>query len=96
MDNPASIKRPPLPILAKLPKEIKEISKYFKTVDFIQVNVSNRKLYVQASKSRSSTKEILKIKETFPNLKTDKIEKIIKSNGKPKPRIKMTVIISRP
>jgi len=32
MDNPASIKRLPLPILAKPPKEVKEISKYFKTV----------------------------------------------------------------
>jgi len=59
------------------------------------VNISDRKLYVQALKSRSSTKEILKIKKTFPNLKTNKIEKIIKGNGKPKPRIKMTVTISR-
>jgi len=92
-DKPVNIERLPPPILAKLSKEVKEISKYFKTVCPTQANVSNEKLYTQASKSRSSIKEIFKIKKIFLNLKADKIEniqKIIKDNGKLKPRINMT------
>ena len=50
MDKPASIEGLPLSILAKLPKEVKEISKYFKTTSSSQENKNNRKLYAQASK----------------------------------------------
>ena len=51
------------------------------------------KLYAQVSKSGNTTKKVLKIKKAFPNLKADKIDniqKIIKDNSKPKPRINMT------
>jgi len=90
IDKSISIERLSLPIPAKSPKKI---SKYFKMVGPAQANASNGKLYAQASKSRSSTKEILKIKEAFLNLKANKIEniqKIIKSNSKSKPRINIT------
>ena len=71
-----SIKRLLLSILAKSSKEVKEISKYFKTMSPTQANINNTKSYTQASKSRSSTKKILKIEKTFPNLKADKIKNI--------------------
>ena len=51
------------------------------------------KLYAQVSKSGNTTKKVFKIKESFSNLKADKIDniqKIIKDNNKPKPRINMT------
>ena len=41
----------------------------------------------------NNTKNILKIKEVFPTLKTkniDSIQRMIKGNGKPKPYINMT------
>ena len=50
-------------------------------------------MYAQALKSGSNTKKVLKIKEAFPNLQENKIEniqKIIKGDGKFKPRINMT------
>lgn len=48
------------------------------------------KLYAQMSKSRNTTKKVLKIKKVFSNLKADKInniQKIIKGNSKPKLKI---------
>lgn len=50
--------------------------------------------YIQTSKPISNTEEVLKIKKTFPSLKAKRInniQKIIKSNGKPKPHINMTM-----
>lgn len=50
------------------------------------------KLYAQMSKSRNTTKKVLKIKKVFSNLKADKInniQKIIKGNSKPKLKINM-------
>jgi len=64
MEKPVSIKRLPPPISAKSPKEVNEISKFFKT----NRNRNTRKLYVQALSSSNNTREVLKIKETFPNL----------------------------
>jgi len=87
MDKPASIKRLPPPILAK---EVKEISKYFKTTGSTKLDNNKSKSYAQVSKSRNITKKVFKIKKAFSNLKADKInniQKIIKDNIKPKPRI---------
>ena len=56
----------PLSILTKIPKEVNEISKYFKKNDSLQ-----KKFYAQASfKSQNSNiaMSTLKIKEMFPKL----------------------------
>ena len=85
-----SIKRLPPPILAKLPKEVKEILKYFKMTGSTKLDNNKDKLYAQMSKSRNTTKKVLKIKKVFSNLKADKInniQKIIKGNSKPKLKI---------
>jgi len=65
-----------LPLIpAKFSKEINEISKYFKLIKSAQNNKLEGKSYIQAFKHNiSNTKEVLKIKETFLNLKADKIE----------------------
>jgi len=93
-------KAPPLPPLpAKTKKEINIISKYFYPK---KPSVENNaqpskgqlgKSYVQASKSSTSTSEVLKIKETFPTLnaqKIDQVNNIVNGQSKPKPCIKMT------
>lgn len=90
MNKPMSIKRLPPPILAKLPKEVKEILKYFKMTGSTKLDNNKGKLYAQMSKSRNTTKKVLKIKKVFSNLKADKInniQKIIKGNSKPKLKI---------
>jgi len=51
------------------------------------------KSYMQASKTSTSTSDVLKIKETFLALNTKKIDQvnnIVNGQNKPKPRIKMT------
>ena len=93
MDKPTSIKRLPLLIPVKLPKEVNEILKYFKKTGPAKLDNNKGKLYAQVSKSGNTTKKVFKIKESFSNLKADKIDniqKIIKDNNKPKPRINMT------
>jgi len=45
MDKPMSIERLPPPILAKLPKEVKEISKFFKTINSAYRNKDSSKSY---------------------------------------------------
>jgi len=90
----ASIERLSPSIPAKFPKEVNEISKYFKMQKPSPTNTNLRKSYTQASKSISNTEEVLKIKETFPSLKAkkiDNIQKIIKGDGKSKPYINMTI-----
>jgi len=84
---------PPIP--EKMPKEVNEVSKYFK-----KVNVPQKKSYTQVSSkslSSSSLKNImntLKIKEIFPKLqnkKIDQVQKIINgNNSKPKLQINIT------
>ena len=90
--KPTYISFLPPPILAKTPKEVNEISKYFKKNNSLQ-----RKSYAQASfKSQNSNiaMNILKIKKMFPKLqnqKIDQIQKIINSSeSKPKPCINIT------
>jgi len=89
------------PILAKLPKEVNKLFKYFKK----NKKQEQKKSYTQASTSANlSSKpkttssnvvlETLKIKETFPylhNKKIDQVQKIISStNDKPKLQLNMT------
>jgi len=65
-----------LPIPAKLSKEVKEISKYFKKIE----NPTPKKSYAQASSKQAANNitsnvamNTLKIKETFPELLNKKI-----------------------
>jgi len=84
----------PLPILAKSPIEVKEISKSFKMTSSTNGNKNNGKSYAQVSHLWNNTRDVLKIKKTFPNLQAKKIEniqKIIKGNGKSKPKLIMTM-----
>ena len=71
-----SIEGLPPPILAKLSKEVKEISKFFKMTSSTNVNKNNGKLYIQASHSGNNTRDVLKIKKVFPNLQAEKIKNI--------------------
>ena len=92
--KPVSIEGLPPPILAKLSKEVKEISKFFKMTSSTNVNKNNGKLYIQASHSGNNTRDVLKIKKVFPNLQAEKIkniQKFIKGNGKSKPKLIMTI-----
>ena len=79
---------PPIP--AKLPKKVTKISKYFKK----NSSSIQKKSYTQVSSNSSNTaRETLKIKEAIPSLQNKKIkliQKIISSEGKPKPHINMT------
>jgi len=95
--KPTYILLTPPPIPAKLLKEIKEISKYFKKTK----NSTPKKSYAQASSNLTNNTNIssvamntLKIKEAFPKLSNKKINSIQKvineDNAKPKPRINMT------
>ena len=79
------------PILAKTPKEVNEISKYFKN------NSLQKKLYAQASSESQNSNvamNTLKIKEMFPKLQNQKINQVQKiingGESKPKPCINMT------
>jgi len=83
----------PPPILAKMAKEVNEISKYFKK------NSQNtaRKSYTQASANSTNISNIardtLKIKEAFLKFQDKKIEivqRIINGQDKPKPKLNMT------
>ena len=87
---------PPIP--AKLPKEVKEISKFFKKIE----KPPMKKSYAQASalepnsngNSSNIAMNTLKIKETFPNLSNTKINSIQKvindTNVKAKLRLNIT------
>jgi len=93
--TPATINKMPPPILAKLQKKVNWISKYFKTNKPNNGPNNSNKLYVQVSKqsgaqiskSANTTSEIIKIKDTFPALNTQKINQIHKIvTGSPKPK----------
>jgi len=76
-----SIEKIPPPILAKLQKEVNQISKYFKNIKPINGSNPPNKLYVQASKQSyaqaskqmNNTTKVIKIKNTFPTLNAQKI-----------------------
>jgi len=71
---PASIKKLPLPIFTKSPKEVKEISKFFKHLKSTPVNKPLTKLYAQTSKPVNHTEEVIKIKDAFSSLRASKID----------------------
>jgi len=81
------------PISLKLPKEVNEISKFFKN----NSNQPQKKSYAQVLANSNMTNialETLKIKETFLYLQNKKIEQVQKiisgNNNKPRPHINMT------
>jgi len=95
--KPTFVSSLPPPILAKSPKEVNEVSKYFKKNN----KPLMKKSYAQASSSKqfptvftsSITLDALKLKEMFPNLpnkKIDIVQKVINSSTeKSKPKISM-------
>ena len=94
-NKPTSIERLPPSILAKSQKEVNKISKYFKPNKFTKTIPIKAKSYAQTVKNASNTKEVLKIKETFPSLQAtniDSTQKIIKGDNNPKhkPQINIT------
>ena len=74
VDKPASINKL-LPLIpAKMPKEINNITKYFRKSNQLKGKI---KLYAQAiNLSINNTRKVLKIKEMFSNLQANKIENI--------------------
>ena len=83
----ASIERLPPPILAKSPKEVYEISKFFKSNKLDKLASNNSKSYTQTSKQNTSIAEVIKIKETFPSIgakEIDQINSIVKRPSKTK------------
>jgi len=93
---------PPPPLPAKSKKEINVISKYFhskkpennkKNNGNSSLNSQSNKSYAQASKSPTSTSDVLKIKETFPALnakKIDQVNSIVNGKNQQKPQIQST------
>ena len=88
------VSRVPSPISPRPSKEILKKSKFFQNKNKNPIgksNNKNRQSYVQAL--FPNIKEILKIKESFPNISLKKIEEIHKTiniPSKPKSRIKIT------
>ena len=88
-----SIERLPPPILAKSPKEVYKISKFFKSNKLDKPASNNPKSYAQASKQNASTAEVIKIKEIFPSIgakEINQINSIVKGPSKAKPCIQIT------
>ena len=81
-------------IPVKLAKKVNKISKYFKKQQPVnQGPKSYAQVLARQSNPTNVARETLKIKETFSNLQNKKIkivQKIISSQDKPKPKIKMT------
>jgi len=73
--KPSYVSPLPPPILAKSPKEINEISKFFKKNSLSVL----KKSYAHVSSSQNMSniaRETLKIKDAFPNLQDRKIEQV--------------------
>jgi len=97
--KPMFISLVPPPILAKTPKEVNEISKYFKKNPSPHqkksyTNVTSSSTQQGLPVSKNIVKKTLKIKEMFLNLLNNKIKQVQKvingSNNNSKPRISMT------
>ena len=72
-NKPVVISVLPSPILAKSPKKVVEILKFFKK----NLEIKERKSYTRTSFTNPNmTRETLKIKKVFPNLQNKKIENI--------------------
>jgi len=89
----ANISRIPLPIPSRLSNSVLAKSEYFKKNQLLNIaSKSNKQLYIQVFKG--NIKEIIKIKNAFPKLSSEKIIEIhnITNNIKPKskPKFNMT------
>ena len=73
---PASIKKLSPPIPMKSPKEINQISKFFKNLKPVPINKTVVKSYTQASKPANYIEEVIRIKNAFPSLSASKIDQI--------------------
>jgi len=76
-----------------LPKEVKDIMKFFKKIENSKGKENKKKSYMQPSSLDNIVRKLLKIKEAFSNLQGKKIEniqKIINRDDKLKPRLNMT------
>ena len=94
-NKPTSIERLPPPIPAKSPKEVNEISKYFKTSKPSSTALNQAKSYAQSAKYVSNTKTVLKIKVAFSSLKAaniNNIQKITKGNNNSKSKLYINMI----
>ena len=97
--TPASINKilPPLPLLAKMAKEVNVISKYFQNKKSLNNNKSKEdpktiKSYTQVSKAPVNMAEVLKIKKVFSALNAEKIDQvnnIVKGTVKSKSKIQI-------
>ena len=72
----ASVSNLLLFISAKSPKKVKNIANYLKKNDNPKGKEMARKSYAQALFSGNNIRDILKIKDAFPNLQSKKIENI--------------------
>jgi len=93
---PISIEKafPLAPLPAKSKSEVNMISKYFKEINTKSNPAKSTKSYAQTSKQLTSISDVLKIKESFPALNANQINRvnnIVKGNSKPKPHIQMTM-----
>jgi len=71
---PTSIKKLLSLIFTKLPKKVKEISKFFKNLKSGPINKPPTKWYTQASKPANHIEEVIKIKDVFLSLRVSKID----------------------
>ena len=82
-------------ILAKLPKEVNNLNRFFKKKTIVpNKKGQGSKSYTQASLIGNIARETLKIKEMFPKLQASKIkniQNIIHEDNKLKPHINMTM-----
>jgi len=71
--SPASIERILPPIPAKSQKKVNIISKFFKNKNSENPILAKTKSYMQVSKQNTSMSDVIKIKETFPSIRVEKI-----------------------
>ena len=94
LPSKAVLPTPTVLVLPSLNKKVKTITKKA----LILSNI--KKLYTQASKANilPNINDVLHIKEVFPSLLADEVEKIIKaknsSEGQNKPRINMVIVVT--
>ena len=87
----ANVSRVSFSISLRLSKKVLEKSEFYKgNVNSSPIAIQNSQLYAQVSKS--CIKDIMKIKENFPNLSTKKIKKVYKIlNELKKDKLKLNI-----
>jgi len=101
--KPTFVSSVPPPIPAKTPREVNEISKYFKKNSSppqkkSYANATSSSNLQNSSGSKNIVKETLKIKEMLPNLPSNKIEQVQKVISGPlnKSKLKITMTTKGP